>query len=464
MRSASLPARVMMARLPEQERGKKMRYLIGALLLVLSACSGEEPVNAQVGHASRAASGLVDPARIDAALRGFVERGELVGVSALVFEDGEEAFSGAYGMADREAERPMRRDTLVRIFSMTKPLTGVVLMSFYDEGRFGLDEPLEKYLPEFAGIEVYAGEEGGEAEYRAPARPPTIRDILRHTAGFANGDGGDSTAVGQRYREVDPVNASNTLAEMTAKLASVPLLYEPGTRWYYGPSVDVQARLVEVLSGRPYAEVLEQRLLDPLKMSDTQYTLRPDQRERFSALYERAPDGSVTPVRGDLATFNTREWPLTPGGWGLTSTLDDYMRFARMLLNEGELDGVRILEAETVRLMATDALPPELTDRWWLVNKGQVGFGIDFAVRVAPPANQAEASGAVGEFFWDGLANTLFWVDPQNDVAAVLFNQYVPFGKTEIQKDFRDAIYYHDETATALNKAPAGPDTPRLSD
>jgi CubicO group peptidase (beta-lactamase class C family) len=114
--------------------------------------------------------------------------------------------------------------------------------------------------------------------------------------------------------------------------------------------------------------------------------------------------------------------------------------------------------------MASDALPPELTDRWWLVNKGQVGFGIDFAVRVAPPANQAEASGAVGEFFWDGLANTLFWVDPQNDIAAVLFNQYVPFGKTEIHKEFRDAVYYRDETATALNKPPAGPDTPRLSD
>jgi CubicO group peptidase (beta-lactamase class C family) len=140
------------------------------------------------------------------------------------------------------------------------------------------------------------------------------------------------------------------------------------------------------------------------------------------------------------------------------------MRFARMLLNGGALEGVRILKPETVELMATDSLPPELTDRSWLVNKGQVGFGIDFAVRVAPPANLAEASGAVGEFFWDGLANTLFWVDPANDIAAVLFNHYWPFGKTEIQKDFRDAVYYRDETATALNKAPAGPDSPRLSD
>jgi CubicO group peptidase (beta-lactamase class C family) len=439
-----------------------MKFLTCALLLVLSACSGEGPGIAQVDDDG--ASGLVDPSRIGSTLSGFIERGELAGVSALVFEDGEEAFFGAYGMADREAERPMRRDTLVRIFSMTKPLTGVVLMSFYEEGRFALDDPLEKYLPEFAGVEVYAGEEDGEAQYRAPARPPTIRDILRHTAGFANGDGGDASAVGERYREVDPGNPRNSLEQLTAKLASVPLLYEPGTRWYYGPSVDVQARLAEVLGGKPYAEILKKRVLDPLEMTDTQYTLRPDQLKRFSVLYERSPDGSFTPARGDIATFNTREWPLTPGGWGLTSTLDDYMRFARMLLNEGELDGVRILEVETVRLMATDALPPELTDRWWLVNKGQVGFGIDFAVRVAPPATNAEASGAVGEFFWDGLANTLFWVDPRNDIAAVLFNQYIPYGKTEIMKDFRDAIYYRDEEATALHKPEAGPDTPRMSD
>src|SRR5690606_990502 len=210
-------------------------------------------------------------------------------------------------MADREAERPMRRDTLVRIFSMTKPLTGVVLMSFYEEGRFALDDPLEKYLPEFAGVEVYAGEEDGAAQYRAPARPPTIRDILRHTAGFANGDGGDASAVGKRYREVDPGNPRNSLEQLTAKLASLPLLYEPGTRWYYGPSVDVQARLAEVLGGKPYAEILKKRVLDPLEMTDTQYTLRPDQLERFSVLYERSPDGSFTPARGDIATFNTRE-------------------------------------------------------------------------------------------------------------------------------------------------------------
>jgi CubicO group peptidase (beta-lactamase class C family) len=436
-----------------------MKQLALGACLALAACGGDA-----TPQAAAAASTLVDPGRVDEVLSGYVARGELVGVSALVWEDGREAYFGAFGMADRETERPMARDTLVRIFSMTKPITGVTLMTFYEEGRFELDDPLEKYLPEYAGIRVYDGMEDGEPRLVPARRPPTIRDVLRHTAGFASGN--EEGWLGQRWNELDIFNGDNTLAEVSARLARLPLAYQPGTRWLYGPSVDVQARLVEVLADKPFAEVMQERVLDPLSMTDTQYTLRPDQRERLTAIYERQTDGSFVrlPDNSGPAGFNLRELPLTPGGWGLTSTLDDYMRFARMLLNGGELDGVRILEPETVRLMATDAMPTEVTDKSWLPNKGQVGFGIDFAVRIAPPIDQAEASGAVGEFFWDGAANTLFWVDPANDLAAVLFNFYVPFGKTEIQKDFRDAVYYRDETASALTKPLAGPNSRRLSD
>ncbi|MEX2122616.1 MAG: serine hydrolase domain-containing protein [Woeseia sp.] len=443
------------------------KIMVSMFFLALVACGNEE---ADVHQEARetASRGLIDPARIDSALSGFVERGELVGVSALVYEGGAEAYFGAFGMADREAERPMRRDALVQIYSMTKPVTGVVLMTLYEERLFKLDDPLEKYLPEFTGIKVYAGEDNGEPRFEAPGRPPTVRDILRHTAGFASGstgDEGNDAWVNDRYREVNPTNVENTLEQFSVKLASVPLLFDPGTRWLYGPSVDVQARLAEVLSGKPYDVLLQERVLDPLGMTETQYTLRPEQRDRISALYERHPDGSFMRMPDDESlAFNFRDWPMTPGSWGLTSTLDDYMKFARMLLDGGEFDGVRILQPETIRLMATDAMPAEVTDKSWLPNKGQVGFGIDFAVRVAPPGDQAEASGAVGEFFWDGAANTLFWVDPENDVAAVLFNFYRPFGKVEIQKDFRDAVYYRDATASALKKALPGPDSRRLSD
>jgi CubicO group peptidase (beta-lactamase class C family) len=439
------------------------RTLLRLGVLALLAACGDDTTTDGTHRVEQ--SRLVDPQRIDATLEGFVDRGELIGISALVYEHGKEAYFGAFGLADREANRPMRRDTLVPIFSMTKPITGVTLMTFYEEGRFELDDPLEDYLPEYKDIPLLIGEKDGKMLLASPARKPTIRDILRHTAGFTNNDLADSSAAGDLFRAINPLDINNTLEQMSQKLASIPLFYEPGTRWFYGPSADVQARLVEVLSGRKFKDVMQERVLGPLGMTETQYTLRPDQRDRITPLYLRNPDGSFERIPDEIALeTHLRDVPLTPGGQGLSSTLDDYMRFTRMLLNGGELDGVRILQAETVRLMATDAMPADVTDTLWLHKKGQVGFGIDFAVRVAPPVDQAESSGAVGEFFWDGAANTLFWVDPKNDITAVQFNFYQPWGKVEMQKDFRDAVYYRDEEANAMNKAPAGPNSNRGSD
>ncbi|MGB6306592.1 MAG: serine hydrolase domain-containing protein, partial [Steroidobacteraceae bacterium] len=357
------------------------------------------------------------------------------------YENGREAYFGAFGQADREAGKPMTRDTLVQIYSMTKPITGVALMTLYEAGKFQLDDPLSKYLPEFANPRVYAGIDGhGEVIYEAPHRPATIRDITRHTAGFYGGT--DPVPVGEIYRAVDPTNKTNSLSEEAQKLAALPLLYQPGSRWLYGPSVDLQALLVERLSGMPFDRYLQQAIFEPLRMKNTRYVLRPQDWGRLAAMYDWHEDGSLTREPDATAfEFNSRDWPAKPGSYGLVSTLDDYMRFARMLQNGGELDGRRILQPETVRLMATDAMPPQITDKSWLPSKGRVGFGIDFAVRVLPPAGAQEASGAVGEFFWDGAADTLFWVDPNNKITAVLFTQYKPFGKVPLHKAFRDAVY-----------------------
>jgi CubicO group peptidase (beta-lactamase class C family) len=430
-----------------------MKTLPAALLtavLMLIGCGKDAPVTSQAPVAS---SKLVDPAALSSTLSALVESGALVGTSALVYEDGEEVFFGAYGLADREAQRPMQRDTLVRIYSMTKPITGVALMTLYDEGKFQLDDPLEKYAPEFANLRVYAGEDAqGKPIYEAPKRVPTIRDVMRHTAGFSPGKD-DASPVGELYRAADPMNLDNTLMEMAKRIGSVPLLYQPGTRWLYGPSVDVQAFLVERLSGESFDAFVQKRIFDPLRMTSTRYTLRDEDRARLAKIYRRSDEGTFTPLTDeDGLRINEKRWPLTPGGWGFVSTLDDYMRFARMLLNEGELDGARVLSPAAVELMSTNAMPAEVTDTSWLPSKGQVGFGIDFAVRIAPPANSEEASGAVGEFFWDGYANTLFWVDPTNDIAAVLFTQYVPFGKVPLHKAFRDAVYAKDPMASALTK------------
>ncbi len=387
------------------------------------------------------AQGRIERSHIDAALSGFIQAKALVGVSALVYEGDEEVYFGAFGLADRESGKPMTRDTLVQIYSMTKPITGVAFMMLYEEGKFRLDDPLEKYAPEFANMRVYAGiDPHGEIIYEPVRRPISLRDITRHTAGFYNGT--DHTPLAEIVRATDPTAKTNTLAEEVRKLGSLPLLFQPGTRWLYGPSVDVQALLVERLSGMPFDRFLEERIFKPLRMKNTGYVLGPKDRARMAAMYDWREEGSLSRVP-DAASleFNGRDWPLKPGSFGLISTLDDYMRFARMLQNGGELDGKRILKEETVKLMATDAMPPEVTDKSWLPTKGSVGFGIDFAVRIGPPANAQEASGAVGEFFWDGAADTLFWVDPKNKITAVLFTQYKPFGKVPLHKAFRDAVY-----------------------
>ncbi|MFO7338859.1 serine hydrolase domain-containing protein [Pseudoxanthomonas taiwanensis] len=390
----------------------------------------------------------IDRERIDAVLRGLVESGQVVGVSALVWQDGREAYFGAFGHADREDGRPMRRDTLVQIYSMTKPVTGVALMQLYEQGRFGLDDPVARYLPEFAGVRVHAGTDAnGQPILVAPQRPPTIRDLLRHTAGLATAE--SPGLPGERYRQAGLDRLDITLEEKVRRLAGVPLAYQPGTRWLYSDAVDVQARLVEVLSGLPFDRYLQRHVFGPLRMKDTGHVLRARDRARMAALYRRSDDGVMTRLPDEQALRPYREDSIRQGGWGLLSTLDDYMRFARMLLEGGGLDGVRLLRPETVRLMASDALPAGLQDRSWLPSKGQVGFGIDFAVRVAPPRDAQEASGEVGEFFWDGLANTLFWVDPANRIAAVLFAQWIPFGGVPLHKAFRDAVYAEDTSAAA---------------
>ena len=390
----------------------------------------------------------IDPGRIDTALAAMVADGRAAGTSALIWQDGREVYFGTAGMADRAAKRPMRRDTIAQIYSMTKPVTGVALMQLWEQGKFRLDDPLSKYLPEYAAMRVDAGKDvTRQPRTVAAARPITIRDILRHTAGFAYGAG--PTPAHDAYVAADPLALDITLAESSLRLARVPLLFQPGTQWEYSIAVDVQAALVEKLSGQRFADYVRTHIFEPLKMTDTAWRQTDAKLPRLAAMNVKT-DGKL--VQQDAAAaqkLNFRDNKLTPGGFGLASTLDDYQRFARMLLNEGELDGARILKPSTVRLMATDQLDPALTQRAWLPDKGSVGFGFDFAVRKAPPQTPEENRGAVGEFFWDGMASTLFWVDPANRLTAVFFVQTIPYDGT-LHHDFRAAVYGLDY------KGPAG--------
>lgn len=424
--------------------------LIVAALALTAACAGAPSSGTPAGDRAPIVTGAAKT-RIDSTLRRLTQTGAVAGVSALVFEKGHEAYFGAFGMADRENKRPMARNAIVQIFSMTKPITGVALMTLYEQGKFALDDPLAKHLPEFANLRVYAGlDEAGKPVLVPPKRAVTVRDITRHTAGFATAD---NPGVGPLVRAADPLARTNTLAQMGQKLASVPLWFHPEEKWSYGMSVDVQALLVERLSGQPFDKYVQQHVFAPLKMLETRYFVPEGDRVRLAAMYNRSDAGELTRQPDAQAfAFNTNRWPLTPGGFGFTSTLDDYMRFARMLLNGGELEGTRVLKSETVRLMATSHLSDTITDRSWLPGKGRVGFGIDFAVRTRPPANAQENNGVVGEFFWDGAASTLFWVDPVNNLAAVLFVQLLPFDRVGLHKGFRDAVYGPFTPATSGTK------------
>lgn len=415
---------------------QRTSLLVVLLTILLAACTSNPSLseNAIVDEAATA--------RIDSTLQTLVDAGSIAGVSALIFEKDKEVYFNAFGYADREAEVPMDRNTIVRIYSMTKPITGTALMTLFEEGKFQLDDSLAQYAPEFADAQVYVGEdEAGNMILEPARRPITIRDITRHTAGFVSGGLDTTTTFGKLVRDTDAMNRENTLEEMAQKLGSLPLVFHPGDQWAYGWSVDVQAFLVERISGVPFGKYVQEHVLDPLQLHETRYVIPEADRARFAALYSKGGDGKLERVPADIAdSFNTQSWPLTPGGFGLTSTVDDYMRFARMLVHKGSFEGATILQPETVELMATNQLSDTVTQRMWLPSKGRVGFGIDFAVRTAPPQTQEENNGIVGEFFWDGAASTLFWVDPVNELTAVLFVQVFPFDGS-LHKKFRDAVY-----------------------
>jgi CubicO group peptidase (beta-lactamase class C family) len=386
----------------------------------------------------------ISKARIDRALADMISSGRAVGTSALIWKDGREVYFGTAGQADREARRPMRRDTLAQIYSMTKPITGVAVMQLWEQGKFGLDDPLALYLPEFAEAKVFAGMGAdGKPILRAPDRPILIRDILRHTAGFGYGPG--ASYPEREWARLDPLDRNHDLSEFGRRLAKVPLLFDPGRRWHYSAAVDVQALLVEKLTGLPFESYVRRNIFDPLGMKDSAWTQPEGRFSRLAAMYEKGSDGKLQRASElEQRGLNFSEGrKLTMGGAGVASTADDYMRFARMLLNKGSLDGVLILKPSTVKLMATDQLDPRVTDRSWLGGKGNGGFGVDFFVRNGQPKDMNENRGAVGEFFWDGRASTLFWVDPVNKLTAVLLVQVLPFDGT-LHRDFRRAVYGDD--------------------
>ena len=391
-----------------------------------------------------------------------VQDGTMVGGMGLIARNGRIVYQESYGMADREAGRKMKSDDIFRIFSMTKSLTSVALMVLYEEGRFRLDDPIAWYLPEFSNLEVALsttntrsqsdgtfsrtigeGDASLVGKTRKPVRQPTIRDILTHTAGFTYGIFGN-TEVDKLYMEAQLAWGDRSLEEWSKLLAKIPLQYDPGTRWHYSVSVDLQGRLVEVLSEMKFSEFLKQRLFVPLDMVDTGFVLPTESSNRLAQLYKPAgvslsPDSLMksTPGKG-LVPASPQESAqylygskFESGGGGLLSTSRDFLRFCQMLLNGGALDGIRILSPKTVDLMTRNHLGDIELARG-------VGFGLGFGIVVDPI--EAGSVGSAGEYSWGGLAGTRFWVDPKENLIGIFMVQSVPH-RTRLADDFRVLTY-----------------------
>jgi CubicO group peptidase (beta-lactamase class C family) len=358
----------------------------------------------------------------NALLDAFVRDRKVAGAVAAVARHGQLVSMHATGVQDLATNTPMTERSLFRIYSMTKSVTAVAVMMLTEEGRLRLDEPVQKFIPDFARVVVANG-----ATTRPPSRPITIEDLLIHTSGLNH-------RTSDEYRQARVRDRSMTLPTFVANVVRVPLMEDPGTRYRYSEATTVLGRVVEVISGKPLDQFFSERIFAPLKMVDTGFVARPDQRTRLTTVYAPAEGGGLRPVEIESVPF-TEKPALLEGAVGLLSTVPDFLRFSQMLLNHGTLDGVRLLKPETVRMMVTNRLPEAITrDRG-----GVMGWGLANVNVVLDPA-RVPYPALAGEYGWDGTAGTIFWVDPTRGLITILMTQSSPANPDRIRQQFKTLV------------------------
>ena len=340
-------------------------------------------------------------------ISGYVESGDLAGMSVMVLKGGKIVQRENFGYADIENKVPIEDNTIFRIYSMTKPVTAVALMTLYDEGKFELDDKVSEYIPEFENMMVYNSEASHYLDFQE--QEMTIRNLLTHTSGIPYGWSPNSF-VDSCYRANNIMNWDSTVAYKVKQISELPLKYQPGTVWDYGLSIDVAGYLVEVISGEPLDEFFRIRIFDPLKMDDSGFYCPEENHNRLSEVYTHNREGDLMQITDSVSDVFRRPVTAFLGGAGMVSTMDDYSRFCEMLLNGGELDGVRILEEETAGLIMSDQLPEGV-----VYGDDDMGFGLAGQVNLAS-----------GEYSWSGAATTSFWIDPSNNLIVLAFAQLMP--------------------------------------
>lgn len=396
-----------------------MLALAGAVLAACaSAPAGPEPAALTAPAAEiRPAFSAEGVAALETRMASYVDGGTVKGIATRLIQDGEIISDFRHGIRRQADGAPVEEDTIWRIYSMSKPVTGVGLMILWEEGMFQLDDPITKYFPEFEGLQVFKGlDEAGNPLLAPVSRPPTVQELMSHTAGFGYGLA-PGNYVDDRFRELE-VFQSPDAGEMIRRVATIPLKHEPGVTWDYSISVDIQGALIERLSGQTLGEFLEARVFQPLGMTDTAFFVPDEKYDRFSDVWGPNPEtGELVPLPMPGFQYRKDTIAFEGGGHGLVGTLGDYARFTDMLAKGGTLDGVQVLKPETVQLMATNFLPEGV----FIGHNGTTtdpnaggGFGLDFAVILKD--GEAYPKGA---FMWGGAAGTWFWVDPVNKVSFV---------------------------------------------
>lgn len=380
--------------------------------------------------------------RIADHLNRYVDEGKLPGYLVMVARHGQPAYLHQYGLCDVAQQKPVAADTIFRIYSMTKPITSVALLQLYERGLLQLDHPVARFIPSFQNLQVFAAGDAQNHQTTPPARPVTIRDLFTHTAGFAYGLAGNQHPVDVLYRERGVLNG--TLAEMIAKLSELPLVFSPGTRWNYSVATDILGYLVEQIAGQPLDQYFAEQILGPLGMVDTDFVVPEEKRARFAANYA-FHEGGFRPIDESATRSYLKPPMMRSGGGGLVSTCADYFRFAQMLLNKGELNGVRILGRKTVELMTSNHMPNhgDLSSMGMPVFSETpydgVGFGLGVSVMLDPV--KAQILGSPGEFAWGGAASTAFWVDPVEEQLVIFLTQLMPSSSYPIRRELRVLTY-----------------------
>lgn len=380
--------------------------------------------------------------RLHALMQQQVDQKQLPGLVTILARHGKVIDYRTYGQRDWSTGAPMTKDTIFRDYSMTKPVTGVAMMILYEQGKWLPMDPISKFIPEFAHLKVFKGVDGaGNMILEEPNHAPTMQELMTHTAGFTYGYFGDSP-VDKEYQK-DEVMQSKSLQEMIDRLAKIPLLYQPGTRWVYSVSMDIQGYIVEKLSGKTLPDFVEEQILKPLGMKDSGFFVPADKQNRFVTMYRLNEKGELVAENEYHRSF-TQPPTMPSGGGGLVSTGEDYMRFAEMLANGGELNGVRIISPASVTLMTSNHLAPNLLTGEFHIGEHRMrpgfGYGYNCAVVFDPPmANLPEGRGT---FFWDGAAGTWFWVDPVNDVVFVgMIQRLLSPANPILEYESRSAVY-----------------------